>query len=220
MPIQLTEKYQRDAKVLWTSLYGVLEAAPDGIVLVDPAGRIVLVNSQAERLFGYAHDMLIGQSVEVLVPDGFRPTHHRHREGYVSDPRARAMGSGLQLSGLRADRSEFPVEISLSPIKIEGNTFVMAAGRDVTRRRQVEEALKAANLELEGFTYSVSHDLRAPIRQIDGFARILTEELGPNLSEKGAHYLARIQQGATHMARLVDDLLALARLGRQDVRPR
>jgi light-regulated signal transduction histidine kinase (bacteriophytochrome) len=96
----------------------------------------------------------------------------------------------------------------------------MAAIRDVSARKKIEEALKTANLELEAFTYSVSHDLRAPIRQIDGFSRILTEQLGSAIDEKAAHYLRRIREGAEHMGRLVDDLLNLAKIGRQDLKPR
>jgi len=213
-------KYQRDAHILQTRFREVLEAAPDAIVLVDSSGRITLVNSEAERLFGYTRGELLGQLVEELVPTRFHGHHPTHRGKYFTEPQTRPMGIGLELSGRRKDGTEFPVEISLSPLSIEGSTLAMAAIRDVSARKRIEEALKTANRELEAFTYSVSHDLRAPIRQIDGFARILSEHLGSNIDEKAAHYLRRIQDGAGHMGRLVDDLLNLAKIGRQDLKPR
>lgn len=197
---------------------GLLEAAPDAMVIVDRAGKISLVNTQTERIFGYSRAEMLGQPVELLVPGAVRSTHARHRTEYFGDPHPRMMGTGLQLAGRRKDGSEFPVEISLSPVETEDGTLVTAAVRDISARIAVEDALKAANHELEGFTYSVSHDLRAPIRQIDGFSRILLEQCGPALDERGHHYLRRITEGAAHMGRLVDDLLNLARIGRQDVR--
>lgn len=213
-------KYQRDARVLQARFRGVLEAVPDAFVLVDSAGRIALVNSETERLFGYGRDELVGERVELLVPARFHSTHPQHRANYFADPQTRPMGTGLQLSGRRKDGSEFPVEISLSPLSIDDARLAIAAIRDVTSRKRTEEALRVANAELESFTYSVSHDLRAPIRQIDGFSRILSERLGESSDPQVLHYLRRIQDGTRHMGRLVDDLLNLAHIGRQDLRPR
>ena len=201
------------------SFHRLLEAAPDAIVVVDADGLIALVNAQTEALFGYGRDELIGAPVELLVPAAKRDVHARHQEHYRADPHRRPMGIGLELAGRRKDGSEFPVEISLSPVEIEGGTLVMAAVRDVTDRMLTERALKAANRELEAFTYSVSHDLRAPIRQIDGFARLLDERIGTGLDGRARHYLNRIREGAAHMGALVDDLLNLAQIGQQNLRP-
>jgi PAS domain S-box-containing protein len=212
-------KYQREAQMLQTRFRGVLETGPDAIVLVDATGRMVLVNSETERLFGYSREELLGQFVELLVPKRFHKTHPAHRGKYSHSPQTRPMGIGLELSGRRKDGSEFPVEISLSPLTIEDAQLAMAAIRDVSRRKQTEEALKAANSELEAFTYSVSHDLRAPIRQIEGFAKILGEHLGKNADQQTRQYLRRIQEGSQQMGRLVDDLLHLAQLGQQGVKP-
>ncbi|WP_205697055.1 PAS domain S-box protein [Conexibacter sp. SYSU D00693] len=117
----------------------LLESAPDAMVIADAAGAIVLVNAQTERLFGYARDELLGQPVELLVPGAARDRHAEHRVRYARDPHTRAMGAGLELHGRRKDGSEFPVEISLSPLETDGEKLVSAAVRDISDRRRAEQ---------------------------------------------------------------------------------
>ena len=117
----------------------VLESAPDAMVIVDAEGTIVLVNAQAEKLFGYAREKLLGQPVESLVPDRVRRSHAAHRSGYGADPAARQMGVASELHGRRQDGSEFPVDISLSPLHTDDGTFVVSAIRDITDRKRAEE---------------------------------------------------------------------------------
>jgi PAS domain S-box-containing protein len=337
----------------------LLESAPDAIVIVNEQGRIVLTNAQTEKLFGYPRHELLDQPVEILVPHRFHGEHAGHRQNYSHSPRPRAMGADLELFGCRKDGTEFPVEISLSPLETAKGKLISSAIRDVSDRRQAAEALKAseerlqlaleaaqlgvwdldltndrafrslrhdqifgydslqpewgvqiaikhmvpedreqfqssfaqalttntfsaefrvksardgsthwafaqgrvyrdengkpvrmmgvvsdttarkqaeeqverhrqelarsnadlaaANQELEAFSYSVSHDLRAPLRHIDGFARILKEEHASELSEEAQRYLDRVLHGANHMGHLVDDLLNLAKIGRRDL---
>ena len=198
-------------------LVALLDAAPDAMVCVDGAGRITAVNPPLERLFGYQREELDGQPVEMLVPDGARAVHREHRARYAADPRPRPMGGGEQLEGRRHDGSTFPVDISLSAIGSGGEITVIAAIRDVTSRLRVQGELERANRNLEAFAYSVSHDLRAPLRAVAGFSAALTEECADDLGEAGRGYVARIQAASEQMATLIDDLLQMSRVSRAEV---
>lgn len=210
----------------------MIEAAPDAIIMTDPKGTITLMNEQAMVMFDYDQDELIGQKVEVLIPPAAAERHVRHREGYVQDAQSRPMGMGLSLSARRKDGRQLPVEISLSPIHSPSGQLIFCAIRDATERRATERKirqlneglarqnteLQAVNGELEAFSYSVSHDLRAPLRAIDGFSKILQTSLEGKLDVQEADYFNRIRKAAQNMSTLIDDLLMLARVTRADVK--
>jgi len=194
----------------------LVEAAPDAMVCTAADGRVVLVNAQAERLFGYKREELIGQPVEILVPEAARAVHPGHRAGYVADPRHRPMGAGMPLAGRRRDASTFPAEISLSAIDTGEGILVTAAIRDVSAQLRVKD-LERSSQGLESFIYSVSHDLRAPLRALSGYSEVLLEDYGGVLGEEGRGYAERIVAVSEQMAQLIDYLLQYSRVSRAEL---
>jgi len=218
-------------------LAGIIASAMDAIITVDSNQQITIFNAAAERMFGCKASEAIGQSLDRFIPPRYREAHRRHvLEFGQTGVTNRAMGNLQPLSALSADGKEFPIEASISQAEVEGQKMYTVILRDISARKAFEahihqlnaelenrvrertEALHAANLELEGFTYSVAHDLRAPLRHMDAFSRILLEEYSSQLPEEARHFLRTIRQSSQNLSRLVDDLLNLARIGRQTLK--
>jgi PAS domain S-box-containing protein len=232
------EKETRAAMEIERRFRELLEAAPDAIIEVDREGRIVLLNVATERSFGYSREELLGQPVEVLIPDSLKPGHTQHRAHYWNHPVTRPMGSGLALRGCRKDGSTFPVEISLSPVKTGDAFRVTAIIRDTSDRKHAEDRFREMQqtytLELESrnrdveradqlkseFLASMSHELRTPLHTIIGFTELLAEELEGPLNEKQQRFIGHIHKDSLHLLTLINDILDISKVesGRIELR--
>jgi PAS domain S-box-containing protein len=201
----------------------LLDAAPDAMVIVDAQGKIAIVNAQTEQMFGYPRDKLLGNNIEILMPERFRERHREHRTEYSENPRLRAMGVGMELAGRRHDGSEFPVEISLSPIATASGLFVSSVIRDVTDRYKMEQALIGARQDAErankansAFLAAASHDLRQPVQAL----ALLNGALRRSVSDPMALEIIQSQQDSLDgMTNLLNSLLDISRLDAGAIEP-
>ena len=213
----------------------LVEAVPAAVLVAGSDDRIRYASTQTGAVLGYRPKELLGRPFDILIPERARPLHAGHAARYLRDPRPRPMDTVRGLVALHKDGTEVPVDISLNPIVIDDELVVMAMVRDVTEQTRAEAEIRAlnedleqrvrqrtaeleeSNSELDAFCYSVSHDLRAPLRAIDGFARILEDETGSVLAPPAQLHLHRVRQSAQQMGRLIDALFDLSRLGRRSL---
>ncbi|MGI8809322.1 MAG: PAS domain S-box protein [Acidimicrobiales bacterium] len=214
----VTERNRAEAK-----FQGLLESAPDAIVVVGPDGLIRIVNRQAEILFGYSRDELLGQPVELLIPERFAARHPRLRADFLADASARAMGANLELAARRRDGSEFPVDISLAPLQTEEGVLVSAAVRDVTERRRAQAALLEREAELalardqaleasrlkSDFLANMSHEIRTPMNAVIGLTGLL---LDSSLSAEQREYLGAVRSAGEALLEIINDLLDFSKI--------
>lgn len=209
-----------------------LEASPNGMIMIDVTGKIILANRQIEDIFGYKKEDLFGKNVDILVPDDIRPNHPELRLGFFKNPAPRRMGIGRELFGKRKDGSMVPVEIGLTPVSTEEGNFVVSSIVDITDRKdrdriiikknqELENSLlllNKSNKELEEFAYVASHDLQAPVRHISTHLEILKDSLNIELDQKQLDSIHYILSATAKMKSLISDLLRISRIGKEKLR--
>ena len=226
--IGLQQQTEQELRATQEKFRSVAETANDAIISANSDGNITYFNPTAERMFGYTAEAIKNQPLSRLMPDRFHAAHQQGFQRFIATGRSQLMGTSVELIGKKADGSEFPVELSLSSWKIGGTIFVTGILRDIAERKSGEQEILALNArlarrateleivnrEIEAFSYSVSHDLRAPLRAINGFCTALSEDYASKLDEQGQHYLSRVRTASHRMGELIDDLLRLSRLTR------
>jgi PAS domain S-box-containing protein len=213
-------------------MQAIVDTALDGVITMDAAGLITGWNPQAETMFGWPAADVLGRPIaDTIIPSAQRSAHQRGLAHFLATGTGPILGKRVELTALRRDGEELPVELTITPIRLADDWLFSAFIRDISERKRAEQEIKQVNeslerrviertSELEAFTYSVSHDLRAPLRHVSSFVRILVEEFRDTLAPKAQHYLKRIEDGAQRMGHLVDDLLTLARVGKQNLQVR
>ena len=235
---EITERKQaeRASRSSQERFAGIMEIANDAIISVDESQRVILFNHGAEKIFGYTAQEVLGQPLDLVIPSRHRIAHRKHIDEFSkSHQPTRPMATRLKIFGLRKNGEEFPAEASISKLDIRGHTIFTVMLRDITDRMKAEEELrkhrdhleelveertlqlKISNKELESFSYSVSHDLRTPLRAIDGFSQALLDDYYDKLDPKADNFLNRIQSAAQRMGELINDLLNLSRLTRREM---
>lgn len=219
----LRSQVEEQGKAL-EELRQLLDTTPDALVVVDRAGAIVLINQQAERLFGYSREELLGSELERLLPERFRSTHHRHRQHFAANSHVRPMGAGLDLFGLTRDGREFPVEISLSPIHLGDQVLFASAIRDVTAHVELEASLRRARDTADRataakarFIAAASHDLRQPLQAASIYLDLATSE--SVTPEQRDDAVAKTQRCVETLTSLLNKIMHVSKLDSEAVTP-
>ncbi len=195
----------------------LLESLAESVIIVDSAANIVFINSQTERLFGYQKEEIVGRPLNTLIPKKLHSAHEKHVDEYFKSPRVRPMGKGRDLIGHKKDGRDFPVEISLCFLEVDGNSLSMAFVTDITLRKKAEKDLKTRNEELDDFAHTVAHDLKGSLTCLLGYSELLSQP-DVNLEKQAIRdSLDQICTSSRKMANIIDELLLLASVRKEDI---
>ncbi len=198
----------------------LLHYAPDAIIAVTDTYKIVFANSQAEQLFGFSTEELVGQSLDLIIPKRFHEAHRQHEKTYLENPTTRPMGRDLDLVACRKNKSEFPIDISLSPLQTENGFLICAAIRDMTDKRQSEQKirryateLERSNAELVSFAHIAAHDLRGPLRRVKTICELIQSDFSEDLGGRADELFEMLDVSVKQMQALISDLLEHSKVG-------
>lgn len=213
-----SDAHKVHAAIDLSAFRGVFDHAPCGMMLANSSGNIINANKRLCEMFGYKPEALIGQKIELLLPQRFHNGHVALRNNYAATPSPRVMGNGRDVTGMRCDGVEFPVEIGLTAVDTVTGRISCASIVDITERKRSELKLREANALLEEFTYVASHDLRSPLRGIAHLIDFIREDYGDTAPESAVHNLERMTERIQGMEKLISDLLAYARAGKRNLK--
>ncbi len=196
----------------------IFNNAPDAIVVIDEEGKVVNWNPKSEILFGWKSDEVIGKPLsELIIPNRYRELHSAGLKKFLKTGEGPVINKAIEIEALRKNNTEFNIALNISPAFIDNKYVFIGFISDITERKKAEDAIQRLNKELESFTYSVSHDLRSPLRIIDGYTDILINDYRDKLDEEGSRTLGVVKHNARRMGQLIDDLLNLSQIGRKEL---
>lgn len=208
---------EKDLRESEERLRAVIETAVDGVIIIDSAATIRTFNPACQKLFGYGAEEVLGKNVKMLMPEPYRAEHDSYIQNYRNTGIRKIIGIGREVTGKRKDATTFPMELSVGEAQQNGEPVFVGIIRDISERKASDRAVQRSVDELAAFAYSVAHDLKAPLRAIEGFSVALQEDYGPGLDGNAHSYLQQMASAATRMGGMIDDLLEYSRVGRDDV---